>query len=541
MNTNKTFQGGYAMDNASRIFGPKSFSQVILAITLGILFTLIIFVPTNHAQEAAYIDIAGDIYVTASDPGVTFLNLRVMDPLGEMIFDQSSDGSPIQWVPYDVSLDGYYSYEVRVGYGQRNRVRRDAQEEGERIRPRRQSGTVLILDGAIVPPDEEETSDEEASLLKDICDITKLAFSKFMGFLVTPAYADVVYNDDVIIDGSECVGNDCYSGMDFGFDTIRLTEHNLRIFFDDTSSTSSFPRNDWRIQINDSTDGGGSYFAIQDATEGVVPFTIEAGASANSLYVDDYGRVGLGTSVPYFELHIADGDTPTVRLEQDGSYGWTPQTWDMAGNETNFFIRDATHASRMPFRIQPNTPTSTLCLKSDGNVGIGTFSPDSELDVESNTSPGLRLTNTGAAGGSWDVFMNSNTGRLNLRNNSTSNIPFKLGPGANNNLLRVGVFAADEVLINGELVVTGACSCAPDYVFAPEYELMTLSELETYIAENAHLPKVPNGAELETKGVNVQDFSYVLLEKIEELTLYTLQQERRIEELQARLTVLEGK
>ena len=73
-----------------------------------------------------------------------------------------------------------------------------------------------------------------------------------------------------------------------------------------------------------------------------------------------YGRVGLGTSVPYVELHIVDGDTPTVRLDQDGSAGWTAQRWDVAGNETNFFIRDATNGSRLPFRIFPGAPSNSL-------------------------------------------------------------------------------------------------------------------------------------------------------------------------------------
>ena len=64
-----------------------------------------------------------------------------------------------------------------------------------------------------------------------------------------------------------------------------------------------------------------------------------AGAGNNALYVDAQGDVGLNTSNPVVELHISDGDTPTMRLEQSGASGWTPQTWDIAGNETNFFIR----------------------------------------------------------------------------------------------------------------------------------------------------------------------------------------------------------
>ena len=93
-------------------------------------------------------------------------------------------------------------------------------------------------------------------------------------------------------------------------------------------------------------------------------------------------RVGLGTSIPYVELHIVDGDSPTIRLDQDGSSGWTAQRWDLCGNETNFFIRDVTNGSKLCFRIQPNTPSNTLCMRSTGYVGIGTWSPAYQLELE---------------------------------------------------------------------------------------------------------------------------------------------------------------
>jgi hypothetical protein len=214
------------------------------------------------------------------------------------------------------------------------------------------------------------------------------------------ATKDVVHPDDVIVQGSLCVGFDCVNGESFGFDTIRLKENNLRVHFQDTSNTSSFPSTDWRIVINDSTNGGGSYFGVEDSTAGRMPFRIEAGAPANSLYVEDYGRVGLGTSVPVVELHIKDSDTPTVRLEQDSSGGWTAQTWDVAGNESNFFVRDATNGSKLPFRIQPNTPSSTLTMKSDGKVGIGTWSPAAPLEIETTGQNSAVLLDR-TDGGQW--------------------------------------------------------------------------------------------------------------------------------------------
>jgi len=195
---------------------------------------------------------------------------------------------------------------------------------------------------------------------------------------------DQIILDDLIVDGSTCVGFDCVNGESFGFDTHRLKENNVRIHFNDTSNSSSFPNNDWRIVINDSNNGGANYFAIEDASAGRQVFRVEAAAPANSLYVDDGGRIGFGTSTPVVELHVVDGDSPTMRLEQDGSSGFTPQTWDVAGNETNFFIRDATNGSKLPFKIRPGAATNSIYIDTNGNVGLGDTSPDEKLHVLGN-------------------------------------------------------------------------------------------------------------------------------------------------------------
>lgn len=199
--------------------------------------------------------------------------------------------------------------------------------------------------------------------------------------IASTAQADVVHLDDVIVDGSLCAGMDCVNGENFGFDTFRVKENNLRIHFQDTSNSGSFPTNDWRLIANDSANGGANYFGIEDSDAGRIPFRVEAGAPANSLYVEDGGRIGLGTSTPVVELHVVDGDSPTLRLEQNGSSGFTPQTWDVAGNEANFFVRDVTNGSKLPFRIYPGAATSTLVVASNGNVGIGTTSPDDAADL----------------------------------------------------------------------------------------------------------------------------------------------------------------
>ena len=273
--------------------------------------------------------------------------------------------------------DGLYRYRLVAAPilddADRSRMRL-ARQNGEVLadlpRGKTESGYFSILNGMFIQPETTEASyqkgDETGTLVVD-----------------ADTGRDVVHLEDTIVTGSLCVGFDCVNGESFGFDTIRLKENNLRIHFEDTSNSASFPGNDWRITVNDSSNGGLSYFGIEDSSAGRVPFRIEAGASADSLYVESSGDIGMGTSNPVVSLHIVDGDSPTMRLEQDGSSGFTPQTWDVAGNEANFFVRDVTNGSKLALRIVPNTPANTLYLAgSSGYVGIGTTSPSEKLHIE---------------------------------------------------------------------------------------------------------------------------------------------------------------
>lgn len=199
--------------------------------------------------------------------------------------------------------------------------------------------------------------------------------------LPAPSRADQVIADDLIVQASFCVGFDCVNNESFGFDTIRLKENNLRIGFDDTSA-SGFPANDWQLTANDSASGGANKFSIDDVTGAKTPFTIRAGAATNSIFVDSTGRVGLRTATPVLDLHINTTNTPAIRLEQNSSGGFTAQTWDIAGNEANFFVRDVTGGSRLPLRIRPGAPTSSVDISASGNVGIGTASPVTNLHIK---------------------------------------------------------------------------------------------------------------------------------------------------------------
>jgi hypothetical protein len=356
---------------------------------------------------------------------------------------------------------------------------------------------------------------------------------------------DQVILDDLIVDGSICVGQDCVNGENFGFDTGRYKENNLRIHFDDTSNSASFPKNDWRITINDSSNGGSSYFAIEDATAGNVPFRVEAGAGSNALHVDSNGgNVGLGTATPVVELHVTDGDSPTMRLEQNGSSGFTPQTWDLASNETNFFIRDVTNSSKLPFRIRPNAPTSSIDIAASGNVGMGTQSPSAALHVRRTNGTSAILVEEAsgtAAFRTLATFNNSPGGGMAFRMiNGSHTIDYNNTGAPGSEQFRINHVDGDPQELSldraGNLIITGtlttATSTIPDYVFAEDYKLLSLEELKAFIEKEKHLPNIPSESEVEAQGnrVDLSVFQMLLLEKIEELTLYTLQQQQTIDQ-----------
>ncbi len=232
------------------------------------------------------------------------------------------------------------------------------------------SGSITIVDGVLLGAAEGEV--EAAEPMSD------------------ESINDFVISDDLIVTGSTCIGFDCVDGETFSFDTLKLKENNTRMTFIDTSSTAGFAAGDWQLRANDSASGGADHFSIDwlgtDANVGnnnpaSTPFRVDGAAPSNALRIASTGRVGFGTATPVLNLHIATGNTPAIRFEQSAVSGFTPQTWDMAGNEANFFIRDVTNGSVLPFRIRSGAPTSSIDISPTGRVGIGTSSPAARLHV----------------------------------------------------------------------------------------------------------------------------------------------------------------
>jgi hypothetical protein len=301
--------------------------------------------------------------------------------------------------------DGTYTYELRLAppspVATKGRGNDDASSEDERTGRKRaavpvltQSGSFSIINGSAVVAGAVEDNRRAAKVTQSLPpaapsgNTVARLFNHRMSLRAAP---DDVIPDDLIVQGSACVGLDCVNGEVFGFDTIRLKENNTRLQFDDTSTSAGFPTNNWQIRANSSASGGDSFLGFVDqgstgnSETGTIVLQVNAGAPANSVKVASNGKVGFRTATPVLDLHITTSDTPAHRLEQTNAGGFTAQTWDIAGNEANFFVRDVTGGSRLPFRIRPGAPTSSVDISASGNVGIGTASPAARLDVESST------------------------------------------------------------------------------------------------------------------------------------------------------------
>ena len=162
-------------------------------------------------------------------------------------------------------------------------------------------------------------------------------------------------------------------------------------------------------------------------------------------------------------------------------------------------------------------------MSAIGSVGIGTSSPTAQL----HTTGSVRfagLTNDSLL---TQVLVCDANGNLYYRSASSL---------AANGILNSSL--AGEPTINSSLAVNGEIRAErlrlrptqwADYVFADGYRLPSLSEVGRYIKQNNHLPGMPPASEVRKKGIDVGDNQAALLKKIEELTLYMLEQEKRLE------------
>jgi len=134
-----------------------------------------------------------------------------------------------------------------------------------------------------------------------------------------------------------------------------------------------------------------------------------------------------------------------------------------------------------------------------------------------------------------------------IRNDGNDNFVLLNSLNAGATTTRLTLDSSGNLNVTGTISSGGVVLNVPDYVFESDYKLTPLSELADFITENKHLPNIPSATEVKTAGkVNMSEMQMKLLEKIEELTLYTIdqqgtidRQQTTIEDLKTRLDKIE--
>ena len=285
-------------------------------------------------------------------------------------------------------------------------------------------------------------------------------------------------------------------------------------------------------------------------------------SSLNQLYTStDSTKVGIGISSPVERLHIDKG---ALKI------GRTTSSADRAVNMLKFGDGDYVQIGEWEADDELSFKATKYNF-TKGNVGIGVTSPKYKLDVDGTlylrsvehgvnrwarsylqwenhiltmgVPPGqyghtiVQIMPGGTSEGqlysclSLYMAYNENdkeeTVRFSSEWNSWINTASNFGLGTNDPQYKLdvrGTIRATEILVN---TPSGA-----DFVFEDNYKLRPLQEVKSYVQENHHLPEIPSAKEMQEEGMNVNEMVVKLLQKVEELTLYNIQLEERINELE---------
>ena len=149
----------------------------------------------------------------------------------------------------------------------------------------------------------------------------------------------------------------------------------------------------------------------------------------------------------------------------------------------------------------------------------------SDLADQSVEPLGFQLDDTNVAG-FWNFSNANNETEFRISKSGTGATELKLTP-------------AGDLTITGGIFTSNCSPCVSDYVFEPDYELMSLYELEDFVKTNKHMPNVPSQGDVDKAGVlDMTTMQMRMLEKIEELALHTIAQQKTIDALQARLEAI---
>ncbi|MEQ9310674.1 MAG: hypothetical protein RLN90_14555 [Balneolaceae bacterium] len=289
------------------------------------------------------------------------------------------------------------------------------------------------------------------------------------------------------------------------------------------------------------------------------------------------GLVGIGTDAPSSELEVksVSGNNSEIHINTTSDGGRSILRFQDAGTETWGFLSNYPQSGKFSLYNYQNT-SNALVLDSNGNLGIGTTSPSKLLDVNGDARIGnlnsrhylkisssewseirfetptsseqMRLgtahmdyANYGVEEGDLYVYTQT-TGKMPFVIRRNGDLRFNLKGG------NVGIGTAStgshRLAVEGSIgarEIKVEASGWSDFVFENDYDLRTLEEVEEHIKEKGHLPEIPSQAEVTENGINLGEMDAKLLQKIEELTLYLIEQNKKIEELTEKVQSLENK
>ena len=272
-----------------------------------------------------------------------------------------------------------------------------------------------------------------------------------------------------------------------------------------------------------------------------VYFTTHAGGNEARMAITAGGDVGVGTTNPSEKLDVK-GNIASQNATM-GTFGSSMPSGAYFANkvmntDTNYALAQDTNGDTY-LNARDSAPISFLIgnalkmkLYPNGNLGIGTAHvPSEKLEVVGNVkAAGINLEGDGA---------NTNT----IDSNINGTIVFGGEDGSTlTNAQIADSFYPDFSVWVEEGIVTEDIAIAPssewdgsqpDYVFETDYELPSLEDVEAYVTSYKHLEGIPSKAEVAEKGWSLPSMDQKLLKKVEELTLYTIQQEKEIKALKA--------
>lgn len=220
------------------------------------------------------------------------------------------------------------------------------------------------------------------------------------------------------------------------------------------------------------------------------------------------GNVGVGTTTPIVNLDVLNSSISPSGILNIGFFG-SRTTIKGATNTTGLYVQKRD--------ILSVNPTTQMRIQSVSGQNLS----KSYIDFESGTSTN---TTRGAL-----VFGHNELELMRINQNGK----VRISNGANDLPTPDGyrLFVEEGILTEKLRVAVKTTANWADYVFTDTYKLMPLNEVEKFTKENKHLPNVPSAKKMVEEGLNVAEMDAKLLEKIEELTLYLIEQNKQIEKL----------